>query len=64
MCYRCEQPDELNQDSGICSSRRSFVKLSAASALSLGMAYAGAPMGNSIAAEPSRAVISPKPEMC
>ncbi|MBS0586561.1 MAG: twin-arginine translocation signal domain-containing protein [Proteobacteria bacterium] len=48
----------------MCSSRRSFIKLSAASALSLGMAYAGAPMGNSIAAEPSRAVISPKPEMC
>ena len=63
MCYRCEQPGDLSQDSGIRSNRRSFIKLSAVSALSLGMAYAGiAPKGESIAAEQSRAVVPPKPE--
>ncbi len=65
MCYRCEQLSDFNQDSSssICSGRRLFVKLSAASALSLGMACAGiAPMRDSMASEPPRAVIPPKPE--
>ena len=64
MCYRCEQNNKNNQNenSSLCISKRSFLKLSAASALGLGMVSTGiAKAGENISAETDHA-IPPKPE--
>ena len=41
MCYRCDQNNNQNEDPVLCISKRSFLKLSAASAVSLGIFRAG-----------------------
>ncbi|QOJ24049.1 MAG: carbonic anhydrase [Gammaproteobacteria bacterium] len=63
MCYRCElKENDEHQDAAINHGKRAFIKLSALSALSLGMVQGGiAAMGESFAAEPARPM-PPKPE--
>ena len=62
MCYRCEQNNNQNEDSSLCISKRSFLKLSAASALGLGIMHSGIVMADeNISVKTSRA-IPPKPE--
>ena len=62
MCYRCEQNNNQNEGSSLCISKRSFLKLSAASAISLGIFRAGiANAGENIPVQTPRK-IPPKPE--
>lgn len=62
MCHRCEQNNNQNQGSCLCSSKRLFLKQAAVSALSLGMLHAGLVNAEeSIAVKASR-TIPPKPE--
>lgn len=62
MCYQCEQNNNQNEESSLCISKRSFLKLSAASALSLGMIRTGiANTSENIPVETPRKIL-PKPE--
>ena len=62
MCYRCEQNNNQNEGTSLCISKRSFLKLSAASAISLGISRTGiANTGENIPVEAYRR-IPPKPE--
>ncbi|MDP1559388.1 MAG: carbonic anhydrase [Nitrosomonas sp.] len=62
MCYRCEQNDKQTGNAGLCISKRSFLKLSVASAAGLGMVRAGiAGAGKNKPVETKRA-LPPKPE--
>src|SRR3990167_4841483 len=61
-CHRCEQDNKNDQkeNSDVCTSKRSFLKLTAASALSFGMMSAGIAKTNKN--NPAEASIPPKPE--
>lgn len=62
MCYRCEQNNHQNEGASLCISKRSFLKLSAALAVSLGISRTGiANTGENMPVETLRK-IPPKPE--
>ena len=62
MCYQCEQNDKQNDSSALCISKRSFLKLSAASAVGLSMASAGIAKADKHRPVGTVREIPPKPE--
>jgi len=64
MCHRCEQDNnnDQNENSNVCNSKRSFLKLTAASALSFGMISAGIAKTNKSNPVEPYYTIPPKPE--
>lgn len=62
MCYRCEQNNRQNESPGLCISKRSFLKLSAASAVSLGIFRAGIANATENVPVKTTHTIPPKPE--
>ena len=62
MCYRCDQNNNQNEDPVLCISKRSFLKLSAASAVSLGILRGGIASADENSLVKTPRPISPKPE--
>lgn len=60
MCYRRELNDNQNESAGLCISKQSFLKLFAASAVSVGMYRSG--IANTDEDMPVETLRSPKPE--
>jgi len=62
MCHRCEKNNNQAEDCNLNVSKRSFLKLSAATALSLGMTHAGIANARASKSANTSGALSPKPK--